>query len=358
MNAVVAAASMRTHSLMDSRAAQAPLDKDTRAHLDNLVVETAAVMHRLKETDPKRVYKALGEMRRKNALAAILADELLATAQIHASNSMPAECSAMPSLEAPPPQKKWTWRMLGGWFAKKETTAAEEQEQEQEQDAEDAFSVADSDETRSESNVDQADCEEGDGFKPLELMHAFFHRNAREPEPEYETEFTYGSECGYAPSVTTSMGSTYELPPARVLPAITIEAGKDYLPQLQNTNSDMTSTSGKRMDRETQQRVEQYLTSAARAQEPKVINVQPPSETVEIRYRSILVPRVKYEPVEVGGEYEPLLPTQGMLANGQPMPTPTKLFDDVSEKSLFNSGDSHRDSDQSLASTAGQGSFM
>ena len=360
MNAVVAAASMRTHSLMESRAAQAPLDKDTQAHLDNLVVETAAVMHRLKETDPKRVYKALGEMRRKNALAAILADELLATAQIHASNSMPAECSAMPSLEAPPPQKKWTWRMLGGWFAK-ETTAAEEQQQEQDT-AEDAFSVVDSDETRSESNVDPADCEEGDDFKPLELMHSFFNRNTRQPEPEYETEFTYGSECGYAPSVTTSMGSTYELPPARVLPAITIEAGKNYLPQLQNMNTDMTSNSGKRMDRETQQRVEEYLTSAARAQGPKVINVQPPSETVEIRYRSILVPRVRYEPVEVGGDYEPLMPTQGMVSNGQPMPTPIKLFDDVSEKSLFNSGDSHNDSGQSLASTAGstagQGSYM
>ena len=158
------------------------------------------------------------------------------------------------------------------------------------------------------------------------------------------------------------MGSTYELPPARVLPAITIEAGKNYLPQLQNMNTDMTSNSGKRMDRETQQRVEEYLTSAARAQGPKVINVQPPSETVEIRYRSILVPRVRYEPVEVGGDYEPLMPTQGMVANGQPMPTPIKLFDDVSEKSLFNSGDSHNDSGQSLASTAGstagQGSYM
>jgi hypothetical protein len=71
---------------------------------------------------------------------------------------------------------------------------------------------------------------------------------------------------------------------------------------------------------------------------------------------------VRYEPVEVGGDYEPLMPTQGMVANGQPMPTPIKLFDDVSEKSLFNSGDSHNDSGQSLASTAGstagQGSYM
>lgn len=116
----------------------------------------------------------------------------------------------------------------------------------------------------------------------------------------------------------------------------------------------MTSNSHgeKRIDRETQQRVEQYLTSAARAQEPKVIDVQPPSE---IRYSSILDPRVKYEPVEFGGDYEPLMPMQGVPANGPQMPTPTRLFDDVSEKSLFNSGNSLKESGESLASTSGQG---
>ena len=447
MDAVVAAASMRTHTLMESTAEPRPLGKDAQAHLDNLVVETAAVLHRLKETDPKHVSEALGEMRRNNALAAILADELLASAQAHASNGISAEVNAATlALEASPVQEQKQWKLFSGWFAKKnppvakaeetpaeETQMAEEtpkiqpQQQIEREDVGDAYSVADSDVTRSESVVDTADFADDQGFKPLEVISAFFHRNAR--EPKYETEFTYGSECGYAQSVTSHGTSAYELPPARVLPAITVENGDEY------EQSAQASMSDNRLDAATKQRVEQYLTSTAAMNEASRPLFEQPGQSVEevvtmsvqyvrqtadgqsitenidmpvkvikasnatgfgsqettaeptvsrasaqvntaressvpaldrseTRYRTVLVPRVKYEPLEIDAVDDVSAelwkgPDALKMLDASPFapsfrPTPVKLFDEGNHKSILMSGDSaSRDSGLSSASTLG-----